>query len=337
MSLSNLQYDEIQRQYDARQLYNQRVLTERKAQIYQKYPRLKELDALTASASVRQARHLLDGDESALPRLKQELAYYRRERSAILASVGLDEGYFEPPYMCPDCKDTGYIGARRCHCFEQAAIDLVYTQSNIRNILQEENFSHYSLDYYSNTETDSTTGMTHRDTAEKALKESLDFIRYFDVEFNNLFLYGNTGTGKTFLSNCIAKELLDTGHSVIYFTAFQLFDILEKNKFQKDSQAAASMQHIFDCDLLIIDDLGTELANTFTISQLFLCLNERILRKKSTVISTNISFDQLNVSYSERIFSRIVSSYTMIKLLGNDIRLQKRNCNRPGYLDGYRK
>ena len=328
MSLSNLQYDEIQRQYDARQLHNQRILQERKAQIYLKYPRLKELEALTASASVHHARHLLDGDETALSKLKQKLSNYRRERAAILASAGLDEHYFEPPYTCPDCKDTGYIGGRRCHCFEQAAIDLVYTQSNIRSVLQEENFSHYSFAYYSDTNKNNATGLTSRENAKKAVRESLAFIKQFDIEFHNLFIYGDTGTGKTFLSNCIAKELLDTGHSVIYFTAFQLFDILEKHKFQKDSEASASMQRIFDCDLLIIDDLGTEMANTFTISQLFLCLNERILRKKSTIISTNLGLDQLSTIYSERIFSRIVSSYSMIKLFGDDIRLQKKKiCN----------
>ena len=325
MSLSNLQYDELQRQYDARQLRNQRVLQERRAKIFAKYPRLKELEALTASASVHHARHLLDGDDSALEQLRLQLACYRKERAAILVSAGVDENYFEPPYLCPDCKDTGFVDGRRCHCFEQAAIDLVYTQSKIRSILQEENFSHFCLDYYSDTKKNSATGLTYRETARNAVIESLAFIRQFDKEFHNLFLYGDTGTGKTFLSNCIAKELLDTGHSVIYFTAFQLFDILEKNKFQKDSKAEASMQHMFDCDLLIVDDLGTELANTFTVSQLFLCLNERILRKKATIISTNLGIDQLSTIYSERIFSRIVSSYTMIKLFGDDIRLQKKN------------
>ncbi|MCI8890039.1 MAG: ATP-binding protein [Eubacterium sp.] len=325
MSLSNLQYDELQRQYDARQLRNQRVLQERRAKIFAKYPRLKELEALTASASVHHARHLLDGDDSALEQLRLQLACYRKERAAILVSAGVDEHYFEPPYLCPDCKDTGFVDGRRCHCFEQAAIDLVYTQSKIRSILQEENFSHFCLDYYSDTKKNSATGLTYRETARNAVIESLAFIRQFDKEFHNLFLYGDTGTGKTFLSNCIAKELLDTGHSVIYFTAFQLFDILEKNKFQKDSKAEASMQHMFDCDLLIVDDLGTELANTFTVSQLFLCLNERILRKKATIISTNLGIDQLSTIYSERIFSRIVSSYTMIKLFGDDIRLQKKN------------
>ena len=324
MPLTNLQYDEIQRQYDARQLKNQHVLQERKTRIYLEYPRLKELDALTASVSVRHARQLLDGDETALSQLKQELAAYRRERSLILQTAGVDEHYFEPPYTCPDCKDTGYIDGSRCHCFLQAAIDLVYTQSNIRSILQEENFSNYCFDYYSDTKVNEATGLTARETAQKAVMESLAFIKSFDQEFHNLFLYGEAGTGKTFLANCIAKMLLDTGHSVIYFTAFQLFDLLEKNKFQKDMDAAAKMQHIFDCDLLIIDDLGTELANTFTISQLFFCLNERMLRKKSTVISTNLGFDQLSTVYTERIFSRIVSSYSMIKLFGDDIRLQKK-------------
>lgn len=324
MPLSNSQYDEIQRQYDARQLHNQHILQKQKQQLYQKYPRLKELETLISSSSVHYARKLLDGDETAPAQLKQTLDGYRRERSAILASAGLDEHDLEPRYTCPDCKDTGYIGNRRCHCFEQAAIDLVYTQSNIKNILQEENFSSFSFAYYSETKTNSTNGMTYRATAKDAVRESLLFLKKFDTEFHNLLLYGDTGTGKTFLSNCIAKELLDTGHSVIYFTAFQLFEVLEKHKFEKDPEASSSMQHIFDCDLLIIDDLGTELSNTFTISQLFLCLNERMLRKKSTIISTNLGIDQLNMIYSERIFSRIVSSYTMIKLFCDDIRLQKR-------------
>ena len=327
MPLTNSQYDEIQRQYDARQLHGQRVLQERKAQLYRQFPRLKELEELSASASVRHARQLLDGSPKALDGLKKELDLYRKERSAILARAGLDEHYFEPPYACPDCRDTGYNGSKRCHCFEQAAIDLVYTQSNIRAVLEEENFSHYSFEYYPEDKKNPATGLTARETAKKAVKDALSFIRQFDEAFQNLFLYGDTGTGKTFLSNCIAKELLDSGHSVIYFTAFQLFDILEKHKFQKDSEAAVSMQHIFDCDLLIIDDLGTEMANTFTISQLFLCLNERMLRKKATIISTNLGFDQLHAVYSERIFSRIVSSYTMIKLFGDDIRLQKRKLN----------
>ena len=121
-----------------------------------------------------------------------------------------------------------------------------------------------------------------------------------------------------------AKELLDSGHSVIYFTASSLFHIFEKNVFGRETEYSEDYRNIFDCDLLILDDLGTELSNAFTSSQLFLCLNERILRRKSTIISTNLSLSQLVDTYSERTFSRISSSYTMIKLFGNDIRLQKK-------------
>lgn len=324
MPLSNTQYDEIQREYDARQLRNQHIVQERRADLYRRYPRLEELDSMISASSVQKARRLLEGDDTALTALHRELEDYRAQRLSILKSAGLDEHYLDPPYTCPDCKDTGYIGGRQCHCFRQAAIDLVYTQSNIKSILQEENFSHFTFDYYSETLKNPQTGLTARETAQKALKDALTFIKCFDSQFDNLFLYGDTGTGKTFLSNCIAKELLDQGHSVIYFTSFQLFDILEKNKFQKDTDAAASLQNIFECDLLIIDDLGTELSNTFTVSQLFLCLNERILRKKSTIISTNLGINQLHDTYSERIFSRILSNYIMIKLFGDDIRIQKR-------------
>lgn len=324
MSLSNAQYDEIQRQYQARQLRNEHAVQKRRAHLYGIYPRLKELEELAASASIRHAKELLDGNEAALAQLKQELAYYRKERQAVLALAGVDESYFDPPYTCPDCKDTGYIGRKRCHCFEQAAIDLVYTQSNIRQILQEENFSNYNFAYYSETAVNPETGLNARQTAHNAVRDVLYFIQKFDTAFENLLLLGETGTGKTFLSNCIAKELLDSRHSVIYFTAFQLFEILENYKFKKDADAAASMQNIFNCDLLIIDDLGAEMSNTFTVSQLFLCLNERLLRSKSTVISTNLGIDALSTVYTERIFSRVISSYTMIKLFGDDIRLQKK-------------
>ena len=130
---------------------------------------------------------------------------------------------------------------------------------------------------------------------------------------------------KTFLSNCVAKELLDRGYSVIYFTAFELFDILSKGIFEHDADAIAAHQNIFDCDLLIIDDLGTELSNKFTTSQLFLIINERILRQKSTIISTNLDMGRIVDTYSERTFSRISSNYTIMKLSGDDIRIQKRS------------
>ncbi len=326
MPLNNLQYDEIIREYNARQIHNQHIIEERIKEVYSKDSRLQEIDNAISSCSVAQAKKMLDGDDSALANLRLQLADYKKQRQAILQELGYSEKYFEPPYACPDCKDTGYIDNERCHCFKQRAIDLVYTQSNIKGILKEENFQTFSYKYYSENEINPSTGLSSLETMQNAVRDCHKFIDNFDKDYSNLFIYGDTGVGKTFLSNCVAKELLDTGHSVIYFTAFQLFDIFEKNTFHRDTpeDMLIAHQNIFDCDLLIIDDLGTEMPNSFTISQLFLCLNERILRRKSTIISTNLSLHQVAEIYSERTFSRISSNYVMLKLFGDDIRIQKK-------------
>lgn len=325
MPLSNTQYDEIIRTYGARQLRNKREQEKKLRYAYQKIPRLREIDDAIASCSVAQAKKMLGGDALALSDLKAQIANYRAEKQELLTRYDFPDDYFEPSYTCRDCKDTGFIDGKRCHCFRQAAINLIYAQSNLKEILIKENFSTFSFEYYSDTQVNPATGLTSLETAKDAVAKCKDFIRHFDDEFSNLYFYGDTGIGKTFLSNCVAKELMDSGHSVIYFTAFQLFDILSKGVFEKDEDAVAAHRNIFTCDLLIIDDLGTELANSFTTSQLFLCLNERILRKKSTVISTNLGMTQLADIYSERILSRISSYYTLIKLFGDDIRILKRN------------
>lgn len=326
MPLSNSQYDEIIREYNAKQIKNQHMVDAHIKEVYSKDKRLKAIDDAISSCSISQAKKLLNGDIHALTALRQKLSDYHRQKLHILNELGYSENYFEPAYDCSDCRDTGYIGNERCHCFKQRAIDLVYTQSNIRSILKEENFDTFSYEYYSEIEINPATGLTSLQTAQKTDEVCRSFIRDFDTTFSNLFFYGDTGVGKTFFSNCVAKELLDTGHSVIYFTAYQLFDIFEKSTFHKetDEDIIAAHQNIFDCDLLIIDDLGTEMPNSFTISQLFLCLNERILRKKSTIISTNLTLNQVAEIYSERTFSRISSCYTMLKLFGDDIRIQKK-------------
>lgn len=324
MPLSNSQYDEIIRSYDARQLANQHILEQRIRNAYLKVPRLRDIDDAIATCSVAQAKKMLDGDSKALEALRERLNAYRTEKADLLARYDFPLDYFEPVYTCKDCKDTGFINGKRCHCFQQAAINLVYTQSNLKDILIRENFSTFSFDYYSDKDINPATGLSSLATAKNAVAVCHDFIDQFDTSFSNLYFYGDTGIGKTFLSNCVAKDLMDRGHSVIYFTAFQLFDILSKGVFDKDSDAIAAHQNLFTCDLLIIDDLGTELPNSFTTSQLFLCINERILRKKSTIISTNLGMNQLADIYSERVLSRISSNYTLLKLFGSDIRILKR-------------
>ncbi len=324
MALNNSQYDSIIRTYEQKQLHNRDILDKHYETAYEKLPQLKELHRAISELSIKQARKLIDGDESALAELKVQLKSLSQETKELLAAGGFPPDYLEPVYSCTDCKDTGYIGNKKCHCFQKAIIDMLYTQSNLKYILQEENFDTFSFSYYSTNHIDPKTGASALANMEKAYMAARDFVATFGKEFHNLFLYGDTGVGKTFLSNCIAKELIDTSHSVIYLSSFELFDTLAKSKFGKDEAAGQMNEHIFDCELLIIDDLGTELANSFTVSQLFLCLNERLLRRKPTIISTNLSLEALVEIYSERTFSRITSNYTMLKLTGDDIRIKKK-------------
>jgi len=328
VALNNSQYDTIIRTYEQKQLHNRNILDKRYETVYNKIPQLNEINKEISFLSVKQARKLLEGDDNALEELKQELRILSDKKLELLTNAGFPVNYLEPVYDCPDCKDTGYIDNKKCHCFQKAIIDLLYTQSNLKTILQKENFDTFSFQYYSENHVDAKTGRSSRNAIQKAYETAWEFINTFSDDFRNLFLYGDTGVGKTFLSNCIAKELIDRSYSVIYFSAHELFDTLAKSKFDRDDAADQMNEHIFDCDLLIIDDLGTELANSFTVSQLFLCLNERLLRKKSTIISTNLSLESLVNTYSERTFSRITSNYTMLKLTGDDIRIKKKLMNR---------
>lgn len=209
------------------------------------------------------------------------------------------------------------MGNQKCRCFRAAEINLIYEQSHIKDLLSTENFSMLSYRYY---EGDAL------EKFKKAVQISQNFIKTFRSDYQNIFFYGTVGTGKSFLSCCIAKDLIDCGNLVLYFSASQLFDTLSKGMFDKDSKEAlfGISEDIYGCDLLIIDDLGTELTNAFVSSQLFSCLNNRHLRKKATVITTNLSLGELRDRYSDRIFSRITSNYKVCKLAGPDIRVMQK-------------
>lgn len=321
MSLQNFQYDIIMREYSRRQSQVQNELEEHQKKAFQKVPRLLEIDQTVASLSAEKIRTMLQGHHGSLEDLKEEIAVLADERKALLRKNGFSPDYLEPHYYCPLCQDTGYVDGHKCSCFKKAEIELLYTQSNLTEILQKENFEHFSFDYYSDTMKNEATGLTERETARRAYDIARGFVRDFDGSFENLFLYGDTGVGKTFLSHCIAHELLESAHCVMYFSAFDLFDLLADSKFSRDK--TEGQEFVFDSDLLIIDDLGTELTNSFVSSQLFLCINERIMRRKSTIISTNLKLENFSDTYSERTFSRIASNYRMVKLEGKDIRIQK--------------
>ncbi len=324
MPLKNFQYEAIMRDYNQKQFIHKHEQDEHIRLAEEKIPRLGEIRREIASLGLKKARFVLGAGQEEDFDLEAAIGVLADERKTLLLKNGFPADYLELHYDCPICKDTGYIEGEKCACFRKAAVDLLYTQSNIRDILERENFEHFSFQYYSSEFTDSSNGLTALDAAHQAYDKSWDFIDSFGEEFNNLMIYGDTGVGKTYLTHCIAKELLDRSFFVLYFSAFDLFDLLSKNTFQKDVQSADMASFIYDCDLLIIDDLGTDLTNSFVSSHLFCCINQRILNTTATFISTNLPLQVFLDTYSERIFSRVSSNYTMIKLIGNDIRIQKR-------------
>ena len=222
MALNNSQYDEIFRSYDAKQLKAQHQLEERTKAAYERSPELKALDASIAEISVASARRLLDGDSSALTELKAELKNLRTRKKALMKELSLPENYFEPVYECPDCKDTGYIDGKPCHCFKQQAIDLIYTQSNIKDILARENFSTLSLDYYSDSNINPATGLTSLATAKAAVARCHEFVDQFDTTFANLYFFGDTGIGKTFLNSWFHNETVHNNLNIMLNVLIQL-------------------------------------------------------------------------------------------------------------------
>ena len=311
MALTNSQYDTIMRTYDATQAKNRSILRSRQEEVYQAIPSYRDLESMVADVSIAQSNKMFSGDKNALTELRSILHDISMQKESLLVSSGFPVDYLDPIYTCNLCKDTGYIDNNKCSCFKQAIISTLYSQSNIQNMLNDNNFSSLSYSYY-----------TGDDLArfERAATASHNFVKTFNDPYQNLLFYGTVGTGKSFLSGCIAKELLDQGYIVLYFSSQTLFDTLSKNTFDYQNKDEDTIHDIFTCDLLIIDDLGTEMAGKFVSTQLFKCINERHLRKKSTIISTNLSLEQLLNTYSERIFSRITTQYNAYKLTGDDIR-----------------
>lgn len=317
MPLTNQQYDSIFREFGEKQNRSQRKRLQKITEIYEKIPEYEEVEHSISSVSVAQGRKLLDGDDQALIDLKHTLRTLSEKKHRLLRDAGYPENYLEPEYECPLCKDTGYIDGQKCNCLKQRIVALLYEQSNIKEALEKENFSMLSYDYYEKEDLE---------RFRQTVSASKRFIATFSSVYRNLFFYGSVGAGKSFLSNCIAKELIEMGNLVLYFSASGLIDTLAGNssagKLREDLYAIS--QDLYNCDLLIIDDLGTEYTNAYVVSQLFSCLNERHLRRKSTLISTNLSLEDLRNKYSERIFSRITSNYDMYKITGPDIRMYRK-------------
>jgi DNA replication protein DnaC len=298
----------------------------RKNEIYEKLPRIKDIDRQIAASSLAAAKSRIKGtavDKEALRLQKKQLA---AEKTAILTSAGYPADYLSPICNCPICKDTGYVKGQMCSCLKQIMIDQLYRQSTIKDILSRENFDTFSLEYYSK-EPDGTHTHTPYVNAGNILDRSKGYVKNFNNEKKSILIYGDTGLGKTFITNCIAKALLDEGHTVLYLSSINLFENILSEVIMnngRDEDKRIIYDYIYNCELLIIDDLGTELASSFVQSQLFEIINTRNNKSLATVISTNLSMKQLQERYTERIMSRIVADYIVFNFYGDNIRYAKR-------------
>ena len=318
MTLTDEQYNAIMRKYELKQQKSYQLYTDCLRYVQENVPGYKDLDDTLINLSTEAVKKKLSGDENGYADIRLRIKNISKEKTALLEKAGLPADYLEQKYECPDCKDTGYVNNEKCHCFKAQIAEILHSESHTDAFINDNNFSKLTYKYH--------TGEALEDL-KRAVSISQNFIEKFDTERNNLLFYGSVGTGKSFLSGCIAKELLDKGHSVIYFSAISFFDTLADITFRKSSDSSLYNmgQCIYNCELLIIDDLGTEMESSFVKNQLFNCLNERLLQKKATVISTNLALDQLRGRYSERVFSRIIDSYTICKLMGDDIRIRRLN------------
>lgn len=321
MSATQTAYRDLLREYDEKQLKARAQARERKERIEEEIPRLRQIEEERAALYVEKTKCRLSKapfeDGGRLKALSEE-------KEKLLEEAGYSAADLEIKYECSICSDTGFADGKPCRCFKAALTDILYDRSNIKEVLAKENFDTFSLKYYSDEPIGGKFASSEREAARAAYEAAKAFVSDFGSSDSNLYIYGECGTGKTFLSNCIAKELIEEGRFVIYLPAIRFFDILTEASFDREGRAKELSGYVYECDLLIIDDLGTEVSSDFKTKLLFDCINERLIEGKHTIISSNLTIPRLKEKYSERIFSRVAYRYKMIRLFGSDIRKKKR-------------
>ena len=317
---------QLMKTYDEIRENQKKALERRKSEIRKKIPEIDNIEQkignLCIKVSINALQDIENRDEH-LKALKENITNLRMRKSELLVANNYPIDYLDIQYSCNKCKDTGFIGLEKCSCYKQKLNKLYYRDSDLFNVSDKNNFSNFNMNFYSN-KNDGPEKYSPRENMKNIVNGVLKFISNFNEINENLLFYGNSGTGKTFLSHCIAKELVDKGFFVVYKTSEDLIRNLRDVRFNGNSTLE---DHLINCDLLIIDDLGTEISSEFSKSELFNLLNTKLLRNKKMIISTNYSLDELLSLYSERITSRLFGNFTLYKFYGKDIRLQKKLSN----------
>ena len=317
---------EISLEYEKIREQNRQKHAELVEKVYTKVPRIKEIDAICADVC-KEYLGLVSGGkmapEAAVSKMQKEIDVLTKEKQALLKKIGLTIKDLDTIYTCEKCKDKGHVNGKWCECYYRMQSKQLLNNSNI-NIKASNTFDKFDLSLYSDKE-DKKFGFSPRDNASSVKEIAMYFAEEKEDAPENLYLYGATGLGKTFTADCIAHSYIEKQKSVFYMSAPKLFSAFEDYKFGKGDteQAEKIVSSVENCELLIIDDLGTEFHGPFVDSCLFEIINGRMVSQKKTIISSNLSPKELSQSYSDRIASRILGNFEQLLFIGEDIRIKK--------------
>ena len=321
MPYSNETVIRARRVLEERNAENDRLRREQTRQVYRQLPQVEKIDRQMQLTMTQAVLASLSGDgQERFQAAREENRRLERQRQELIAQTfGPDFQEIGP--VCDLCGGSGYIGSKMCSCLEELCrqelrIELAALTQN------GESFRGFELGYYSDA-VDPRLGFSPRQIMAKTLQTCMKYAENFGKDRKNMLFSGSTGLGKTFLSACIASEVASKGYSVRYESAAHLFDKMEKAKFSSDPLAKEELEQVNGCDLLIVADLGTEMPSQFVKSALYLVINDRLLAGKATIISTNLSSDQIAQRYTPQIASRLLGAYQRIAFVGEDIRMKK--------------
>ena len=331
-------YDEeilrrARQRFEAARQQRRQELEARRENAYRRQPRLREIEAelRKTSAQILSAALRHGGDPlRALEKLREKNLSLQAEKKTLLGKLHLPLDYLSEKPGCPLCKDSGYVNGRMCKCLRDYCAKEQKKDLSKMLDLGTQSFESFSLDWYSNR-TNRKQGMSPRENMEGIYETCAEYARKFGTERGNLLFFGSTGLGKTFLSAAIAREVSAAGFSVVYDTAAHVFrQFSDAEKFDREDDARPNVRRILRCDLLILDDLGTEKSSSLVTSALYQIINTRLMERRATILNTNLEPKNLSKYYSPQIASRIEGEYQILGFFGEDIRqLRKENNGNP--------
>lgn len=315
-------FEEIINEYEKQRAANIRERDERVKEVYEKLPEISEIDKKISKIGSDTLNAILsEPNKKGLKEdMKSKFKILLQERREILEKNNIDVDFDKIKYKCEKCEDTGYEeGKGRCSCFNQKIINSLYKFSNMNDLLKTQNFDSFNAEYYSKSRV-SGLEKTPYENIMNIKKYCMSYVENFDDNKKSLLFYGDTGVGKTFMSSCIAKALMDKGRTVLYIRAARLFKLFEDERF---GRLRDDIDDIYSSDLLIIDDLGTEADSRNNNSYLMELINERMITGRKMIINTNLNFENLEKKYTKRFSSRLLENFIMMYFYGEDIRHAK--------------